>query len=101
MNLGKHMLDTLHFTHSAAESMIRQCNRKIFCHGMKKQLKTKYDEYEQCQEHKSSQATPHNEVSSKDIFKNFMPVQRLQVDYAEKGNANDDSGQPYRIYAGI
>ena len=36
----------------------------------------------------ASQATPHNQVSSEDIIKNFMPGQRLQVDYAKKGNAN-------------
>ena len=53
---------------------------------MKKHLKKKYEECEQCQEHKASQATPHNQV--KDIFKIFMPGQRLQVDYAEKGSGN-------------
>ena len=31
---------------------------------------------------------PHNQVSGEDIFANFMPGQRLQVDYAEKGNGN-------------
>ena len=36
----------------------------------------------------TSQATPHNQVSSKDLFQHFMPGQRLQVDYAEKGNGN-------------
>ena len=52
---------------------------------MKKHLKKKYEECEQCQEHKTSQATPHNQVGNEDIFKNFMPGQRWKVDYAEKG----------------
>ena len=55
---------------------------------MKKSLQQKYEECEQCQQHKASQATPHNQVSGEDIFSNFMPGQRLQVDYAEKGNGN-------------
>ena len=55
---------------------------------MKKSLQKKYDKCEQCQEHKASQETPHNQVSSEDIFKNFMPGQGLQVNYAEKGNGN-------------
>ena len=67
------MQETFHFTHGVAESMIRQCKRKIFWPGMKKSLQKKYDECEQYQEHKASQATPHNQVSSEDIFKNFMP----------------------------
>ena len=40
------------------------------------------------QEHKASQATPHNEVSGEDIFSHFFPGQCLQVDYCEKGNQN-------------
>ena len=59
INLRKQMLETSHFTHSAAESMIGQCKRKIFWPGMKKSMQTKYEECKQCQEHKASQATPH------------------------------------------
>ena len=38
MSLRKQMEDTLHFSHSAAQSMITQCKRKIFWPGMKKSL---------------------------------------------------------------
>ena len=51
-------------------------------------MQKKYEECEQCQQIKASQATPHNQVSGEDIFANFMPGQRLQVYYAEKGNGN-------------
>ena len=51
-------------------------------------MKKKYDECELCQHYKASQATPHDEVIGEDIFANFYPGQRLQVDYAEKGNNN-------------
>ena len=84
MNLRKLMLETLHFTYNAAKSMIRQCKRKIFWPGMKKHMQTKYEECEQCQEHKASQATPHNQVSSEDIFKNFMPGQRCRYTTQKK-----------------
>ena len=43
MKLKEQMLNTLHFTHSAAESMIRQCHQKIFWPGMRKHLKNKYE----------------------------------------------------------
>ena len=55
---------------------------------MRKSLQKKYEECEQCQQNKASQATPHTQVNGEDIFANFMPGQRLQVDYAEKGNGN-------------
>ena len=84
----KHIVDPLHCSHSAADSMILQCKRKIYWPEMKKLLQKKYEECEQCQQHKASQATFHNQVSSEDIFQHFMPGQRLQVDYAEKGNGN-------------
>ena len=70
----KQMVDTLHFSHSAAESMIIQCKRHIFWPGMNISLQKNHEECEQCQEHKASQATPHNQVSSEDIFQYFMPV---------------------------
>ena len=82
------MLNTLHFNHSMTASMIRQCNRKIFWPGMKKHMKKKYEECEACQQNKASHATPHNQVSSLDLFQHFMPGQRLKVNYAEKGNGN-------------
>ena len=82
------IIETLHFSHSAAESMILQCKRKIYWLGIKQALQKKYEECEACQQNKASQATPHNQVSSKDIFQHFMPGQRLQEDYAEKGNGN-------------
>ena len=85
MKKSKQIIDTLHFSHSAADSMIIQCKRKIFWPGMKKSLQKKYEEYEQSHPHK---ATPHNQVSSECIFQHFMPGQRLQVDYAEKGTGN-------------
>ena len=70
--LRKQMEDILHFSHTAAQSMITQCKNKIFWPGMRKTL----------------------QVSGEDIFANFMPGQRLQVDYAEKGNSNYLGPQP-------
>ena len=68
--------------------MMRQSKRKIFWPGMRKDLKHKYEECNQCQEHKKSKAEAHNEISSEDIFKNVIPGQRLEVDSVEKGNQN-------------
>ena len=63
--------------------MLRQCKKKIFWPGIRKDLKQKYVECNQCKENKTSKAQALNEVSSEDIFKNFLPGQRLEVDYAE------------------
>ena len=83
----KQMIETLHFSHWAADSMILQCKCKIYWPGIKQALQKKYEECEACQQNKASQATPHNQVSI-DLFQHFMPGQRLQVDYPEKGNGN-------------
>ena len=42
----KQIVDTLHCSHSAADSMIIQCKRKIFWPGMKTSLQKKYEESE-------------------------------------------------------
>ena len=81
-----HMVDILHMSHAADQAMVTQCRGKIFWPGMRTALKKKYDGCNTCQEHKASQATPHTDVSGDDIFSNFHPGQRLQVDYCEKGN---------------
>ena len=47
--LRKQMEDTLHFSHTAAQSMITQCKKKIFWPGMKKSLQKNDEECEQCQ----------------------------------------------------
>ena len=47
--LRKQTEDTLHFSHTVAQSMITRCKRKIFWPGMKKSLQKKYEECEQCQ----------------------------------------------------
>ena len=52
------IIETLHFSHSAADSMILQCKRKIYWPGIKQALKKKYEECEACQQNKASQATP-------------------------------------------
>ena len=83
-----HMMNILHMSHAAGQAMYTQCRGKIFWPTMKSSLKKKYEECNICQEHKVSQATPHNEVSGEDIASHFHPGQRLQVDYCEKGNQN-------------
>ena len=50
--LRKQMEDILHFSHTAAQSMITQCKGKIFWPGMRKTLQKKYDDCEQCQQNK-------------------------------------------------
>ena len=57
--LRKQMEDILHFSNTAAQSMITQCKNKIFWPGMRKTLQKEYEECEQCHQKKASQATPH------------------------------------------
>ena len=84
--LREQVLDILYYTHSAEEAIMIQCKMKIFWPGMKKDLKQKYRQCNQSQENKTLQAQAHNEVSSEDIFKNCLPGQRIEADYAKKGN---------------
>ena len=55
---------------------------------MRKDLKQKYEECNICQDNQTPKAQAHNEISNEDIFKKFLPEQRLEVDYVEKGNQN-------------
>ena len=63
--LRKQMMDILHFSLAAAQSMITQCRGKIFWPSMCRSLQKKYEECNPCQEHKASQATPHNRLVGK------------------------------------
>ena len=82
------MTDILHFSHAADRTMLTQCKNKIFWPGIAKTLQDRYADCEKCQQHKASQATPHTTVSGEDLFSNFMPGQRIQIDYAQQGNNN-------------
>ena len=58
----KNIVVTLHFSHSATDSMILQCRRKIYWPGIMQALQKKHEECEACQQNKASNATPHNQV---------------------------------------
>ena len=47
---------------------------------MRDDLKAKYESCAECQRNKQSKAQANNEVSQKNMFNNFMPGQRVQVD---------------------
>ena len=55
---------------------------------MRDDLKTKYESCKECQLNKNSKAQANNEVSQKNMFDNYMPGQRVQVDFAIKGSQN-------------
>ena len=82
------MLSTLHFTHHGNATMMKKAQGKIFWPGMRHDLRVKYDNCKECQEHKPSKAQAHNEISQKKMFDNYMPGQRVQINYAIKGNQN-------------
>jgi len=86
--LRERMLSTLHFTHYSHETMMKQAQGKIFWPGMREDLKAKYENCAECQRNKNSEAESNNEVLQKNMFDNFMPGQRVQVDFAVKGCQN-------------
>ena len=55
---------------------------------MREDLREKYVKYEECRERKPSKVQAHNEISQKNMFDNYFPIQRVQKDYAVKGNQN-------------
>ena len=82
------MLSTLHFTHHGNETMMKQTRGKIFWPGMRDDLLERYKNCEECREHKPSKAQMHNEISQNNMFDNYLPGQKVQIDYAVKGNQN-------------
>ena len=67
---------------------MKQAKGKIFWPGMREDLKAKYENCKECQLNKNSKAQANNEVSQKNMFDNYMPGQRVQVDFAIKGSQN-------------
>ena len=80
------MMRVLHLTHSGDVAMLTQAKNKIFWPGMRKDLKNVYDTCQDCAENKTSKANEANEVSCENIFRNFIPGQQVELDYAERGN---------------
>ena len=49
-------------------------------------MKSVYENCQSCAENKTSKANESNEVSYENIFRNFIPGQQVEMDYAERGN---------------
>ena len=86
--IRERMLSTLHFTYYSWETILKQAQGKIFWPGLRNDLKSKYENCTECQRNKNSKAQAHNEVSKKNMFDNFLRGQRVQVDFAIKGQQN-------------
>ena len=55
---------------------------------MKEQLQKCYETCEACTVHRNSRPQKSNEISMGNLFNNFYPNQRVQVDFCEKGADN-------------
>ena len=55
---------------------------------MRDDLKLKYENCEECRQHKSSRAQAHNEISQKNMFDSYQPGKRVHIDYAIKDSQN-------------
>ena len=82
------MVRTLHISHPATETMINQTKSKIFWPKMREQLKQFYESCVACTLHRNSRPQKSNEISMSNLFNNFYPNQRVQLDFAEKGLDN-------------
>ena len=64
----KNLINVLHLTHLAVDSMLLQCKSRIFWPGMKKDLEACYRE---CALHKNSKPKKKNEVNFSDLLENY------------------------------
>ena len=55
---------------------------------MREQFKQFYENCEACTLHRNSRPQKSNEISMSNLFDNFYPNQRVQLDFAEKGPDN-------------
>ena len=55
---------------------------------MKEQLQKCYETCEACTVHRNSRPQKSNEISMGNLFNNFYPNQRIQIDFCEKGADN-------------
>ena len=55
---------------------------------MKEQLEKYYESCEACTLHRNSRPQKSNEISMENLFNNFYPNQRIQIDFCEKGADN-------------
>ena len=79
------IIRTLHISHPATETMINQTKNKIFWPKMREQLKHFYESCDACTMHRNSRPQKSNEISMSNLFNNFYPNQRVQIDFCEKG----------------
>ena len=88
MKARERMCRTLHFTHHSDEMMMKQAKDKIFWPSMRGELRNVYETCQKCRENRPSKAQEHNEVSQQNLFDNYLPGQRVLMDYAIKGHVN-------------
>ena len=68
------MIHKLHFTHHGNKTMMKQARSKVFWPGMHGDLREKYENCEECREHKPSKAQAHNENYQKNMFDTYLPL---------------------------
>ena len=78
------MMNTLHLTHRAPESMLACANDRVYWPSMCKHLNQKYQTCKECSMLRISKTRPSNEVSQRDLFANFYPNSYLQADSLEQ-----------------
>ena len=79
---------TLHLTHAVTETMVLQTKNRLFWPRMRQDLENHNSQCKPCTEIKISLAQKPNEVNMGNLFENFFPKSRVQIDYAEKGNGS-------------
>ena len=82
-SLRTQMVDTLHLTHAADQSMLESAKNRIYWPGLRKQLHVKYQTCKECSYNRISQTRPANECSQSNLFENFFPNSYLQADFLQ------------------
>ena len=84
----KEMIRLLHLTHAAPETMMLQMKSRIFWPKQRQDLEMHYNQCKECTENRISRPQMKNEVDMSNLFDNFFPGGRIQMDFAERGTEN-------------
>ena len=82
----KDVMSTLHLTHLATNSMMLQTKSRLFWPGIRADLESCYKQCQECALNRNSKPQKKNEIDMSNLFENFFPGSRVQIDFCQKGN---------------
>ena len=84
----KDVINTLHLTFSATNTMVLQTKSRLFWPGIRSDLDTFHNQCQECAWNRNSKPQKKNEIDISSLFENFFPGNRVHIDFGQKGNEN-------------